>query len=216
MLFMAILGAGGLILAAWMREELGGRPRRGRVGMIGCGILLAYMAGLEEPRTCFMPQSLRPFMSGWGVWIMTDEADVMAGLIGVLGLKAGGTAAALDATADTGTVAGVACGRMWGRATRGVAVAGVVVVSAGRALALPGTGNGTGTGPQLRMVVCVTDVLGTVWVGSEALTGAALVVTQGFSAADVTGIGGGKTTSFSPDLSSLHPLLAATPPFTTS
>lgn len=175
-------------MAAWMREELGGRPRRGRVGMIGCGILLAYMAGLEEPRTCFMPQSLRPFMSGCGVWIMMEEGVVMAGLIGVLGLKAGATAAALGATGDTGTVAGGACGGIWGRATRGVVVAGVVVVSAGRALALPGTGSCTGTVPQLMILVCVTDVLGTVWVDSEALTGAALVATRGFSAAELTGV----------------------------
>lgn len=68
---------------------------------------------------------------------MTGEADVMAGLIGVLGPKAGATEAELGATTDTGTVEGGACGGIWGRATRGVAVAGVVVVSAGRPLAPP-------------------------------------------------------------------------------
>lgn len=152
--------------------------------------------------------SLRPFTSAWDVWIITVEFDVMAWLMGVLGVKAGAMGVtAFGPTTGTGTVAGGVCDGMLGRATRGVAVAGVVVVSAGRALALLWTGSGTGTGavPQL-MMLCVTDELGTVWVDSETFIevtlvaiGVILVATLGFSAAaaELTNACGGRTFSFS-------------------
>lgn len=63
MLVIDILGAGGRILAAFIREAFGGLPRRGRVGMIGCGILFPCMLGLV-PRICFNPQSFKPFTTG--------------------------------------------------------------------------------------------------------------------------------------------------------
>ncbi|MPC34688.1 hypothetical protein E2C01_028086 [Portunus trituberculatus] len=127
-----IRGAGGLILAALIRDGLGGLPRRGRA------------------------------------------ADVIAGLTGVL-VKTGATAAgALDPTTDKGTVVGGVCGDMWVRATRGVVVAGVVVVRAGRPLPLDSC---TAPAPQLMMLVCVTDELGFVSVDREALTGTSPLAT---------------------------------------
>lgn len=110
---------------------------------------------------------------------------MMAGLTGVLVKTGATTAGVLDPTTDKETVVGGVCGEMWVRATRGVAVAGVVVVRAGRPLAL---GSCTAPVPQLMMLVCVTDELGFVSVHREALTDTVLVTTVlGLSATNVWG-----------------------------
>lgn len=65
-----------------------------------------------------------------------------------------------------------------------MALAGVVVVRAGRPLALDSCMRPV---PQLMRLVCVTDVLGVVSVDSEALTDAVLIAMLGLSLTNVVG-----------------------------